>query len=78
MTPAGMSRVAFTGDSPEKQRVGLIGHRHGAADQAWKRAPKSTDFTISSPKNSTLTYRVYSRTILISWIDLQSSALLTI
>jgi hypothetical protein len=32
---AGMSGASVTGDSPEKQRVGIIGHDHGAADQAW-------------------------------------------
>jgi hypothetical protein len=30
--------VSVTVDSPEKQRVGIIGHCHGAADQAWSSA----------------------------------------
>ena len=30
--------MAVTGDSPEKQRGGMIGHCHGAADQAWSSA----------------------------------------
>ncbi len=30
--------MAVTGDSPEKQRVGIIAHCHGAADQAWSAA----------------------------------------
>jgi hypothetical protein len=33
-----MSGVAVTGESPEKQRGGIIGHCHGAADQAWSSA----------------------------------------
>jgi hypothetical protein len=33
-----MSVVSVTADSPEKQRVGMIGHCHGAADQAWSSA----------------------------------------
>jgi hypothetical protein len=27
--------MAVTGNSPGKQRGGSIGHRHGAANQAW-------------------------------------------
>jgi hypothetical protein len=33
-----MSEVAVTVDSPEKQRGSIIGHSHGAADQAWSSA----------------------------------------
>jgi hypothetical protein len=52
-----MSGVSVTGDSPEKQRVGIIGHDHGAADQAWSSAEVAAAVVFQTERRRAAPYR---------------------
>jgi hypothetical protein len=49
--------VAVTGDSPEKQRGGIIGHCHGAADQAWSSAAVAAAVVFQTDRRRAAPYR---------------------
>jgi len=49
--------VAVTGDSPEKQRGGTIGHCHGAADQAWSSAAVAAAVVFQTDRRRAAPYR---------------------
>ena len=52
-----MSGMAVTGDSPEKQRGGMIGHCHGAADQAWSSAAVAAAVVFQTDRRRAAPYR---------------------
>jgi hypothetical protein len=52
-----MNGVAVTGDSPEKQRGGIIGHCHGAADQAWSSAAVAAAVVFQTDRRRAAPYR---------------------
>ena len=54
---AGRSGMAVTGDSPEKQRGGMIGHCHGAADQAWSSAAVAAAVVFQTDRRRAAPYR---------------------
>jgi len=49
--------VSVTGDSPEKQRGGMIGHCHGAADQAWSSAAVAAAVVFQTDRRRAAPYR---------------------
>jgi hypothetical protein len=49
--------VAVTGDSPEKQRGGIICHCHGAADQAWSSETVTAAVVFQTDRRRAAPYR---------------------
>jgi hypothetical protein len=52
-----MNGVSVTVDSPEKQRVGIIGHYHGADDQAWSSAAVAAAVVFQTDRCRAAPYR---------------------
>jgi len=52
-----MSGVSVTVDSPEKQRGGIIGPYHGAADQAWSSAAVAAAVVFQTERRRAAPYR---------------------
>jgi hypothetical protein len=55
-----MCVVSVTADSPEKQRVGMIGHYHGAADQAWSSAEVTAAVVFQTERRDRVAWSVGS------------------
>ena len=49
--------MSVTGDSPEKQRGGMIGPCHGAADQAWSSAAVAAAVVFQTDRRRAAPYR---------------------